>query len=64
MLDADAFEAFKETGDLFNEHVAVSFRKNTLEKGNTEDAMELYKKFRGAEPTMTPLLKRRGLLKN
>lgn len=64
MLDADAFEAFKETGDLFNEHVAVSFRKNILEKGNTEDAMELYKKFRGAEPTMTPLLKRRGLLKN
>lgn len=62
MLDADAFEAFKETGDLFNEHVAVAFRKNILEKGNTEDAMELYKKFRGAEPTMTPLLKRRGLL--
>lgn len=61
VLDADAFEAFKETGDLFNQSVARSFRKNILEKGFTEEPMELYKAFRGREPSIEPLLKRRGL---
>lgn len=60
VLDTDAYEAFKTTS-LFNQEKAKSFRKNILEKGNTEDAMELYKKFRGSEPSIEPLLKKRGL---
>lgn len=60
VLDTDAFEAFKST-ELFNQEKAKAFRKNILEKGNTEDAMELYKRFRGAEPSIEPLLKKRGL---
>lgn len=60
VLDTDAFEAFKTT-ELFNQEKAQSFRKNILEKGNTEDAMELYKRFRGAEPSIEPLLRKRGL---
>jgi peptidyl-dipeptidase Dcp len=61
VLDADAFEAFKETS-LFNKKTAASFRKNILEKLGTEDAMTLYKRFRGREPKVEPLLKKRGLL--
>jgi len=60
VLDTDAFEAFKST-ELFNPEKAISFRQNILEKGNTEDAMELYKRFRGSEPSIEPLLKKRGL---
>ncbi|MBI9068012.1 MAG: M3 family metallopeptidase [Salinivirgaceae bacterium] len=60
VLDADAFEAFKEAG-LFDKTIAAAFRTNVLELGGTEDAMELYKKFRGAEPKIEPLLERRGL---
>lgn len=60
VLDTDAYEAFKTTS-LFNQEKAQAFRKNILEKGNTEDAMELYKRFRGAEPSIEPLLKKRGL---
>jgi peptidyl-dipeptidase Dcp len=60
VLDADAFEAFKENG-LFDKRTAGSFRKNILEKGWTEDPMILYKRFRGSEPDIKPLLKRRGL---
>ncbi|GGK56422.1 M3 family metallopeptidase [Rufibacter glacialis] len=60
VLDTDAFQVFKENG-LFNQEKAKSFRKNILEKGGTEDPMELYKKFRGAEPGIQPLLKKRGL---
>ena len=60
VLDTDAYDAFKSTS-LFNQEKAQSFRKNILEKGNTEDAMELYKRFRGAEPSIEPLLKKRGL---
>lgn len=61
VLDTDAFSAFKETGDLFNQEKANSFRKNVLEKGGTEDPMVLYKRFRGAEPGIKALLKKRGL---
>jgi peptidyl-dipeptidase Dcp len=61
VLDTDAYSVFKST-DLFNQEKAKSFRKNILEKGNTEEAMELYKRFRGSEPSITPLLKKRGLL--
>ena len=61
VLDADAFQAFKESGDIFNQKVATSFRKNILEKGDSEDPMKLYKAFRGADPNPDALLKRRGL---
>lgn len=61
VLDADAFQAFKETS-LFDKETAKKYRDNILSKGSTEDAMELYKKFRGAEPKIEPLLKRRGLM--
>ncbi len=60
VLDTDAFEVFKTNG-LFNQDSANSFRKNILEKGGTEEPMELYKSFRGAEPTIEPLLRKRGL---
>lgn len=60
VLDADAFEAFREKG-LFDHETAASFRKNILEKGGSEDVMVLYKRFRGAEPKVDALLKRRGL---
>jgi peptidyl-dipeptidase Dcp len=61
VLDADAFNAFKETGDIFNQDVAKSFRKNILERGNTDEPMKLYLNFRGKEPGIEPLLKNRGL---
>lgn len=60
VLDTDAFDQFKKTS-LFNPAKADSFRKNVLEKGGTEEPMDLYKKFRGAEPSIQPLLKKRGL---
>jgi peptidyl-dipeptidase Dcp len=60
VLDADAFAAFQENG-LFDRETARSFRKNILERGGTADAMELWKAFRGREPDVAPLLKRRGL---
>ncbi len=60
VLDTDAFEAFKST-TLFNQEKAKAFRKYVLEKGGTEDPMILYKKFRGEEPNITPLLNKRGL---
>ena len=62
VLDADAFEAFKQHG-IFDKATATSFRKNILENGGTIDPMVMYKKFRGAEPSIEPLLKRRGLTK-
>jgi peptidyl-dipeptidase Dcp len=60
VLDADAFQAFKETS-LFDPQTATAFRENILAKGGTEDPMVLYKRFRGAEPKIEPLLERRGL---
>jgi peptidyl-dipeptidase Dcp len=60
VLDTDAFDQFKKTS-LFNPAKADSFRKNVLERGGTEEPMDLYKKFRGAEPSIEPLLKKRGL---
>lgn len=61
VLDADAFDAFKETGDIYNKEVATAFRKNILEKGDSEDPMVLYRKFRGADPSPEALLIKRGL---
>ncbi len=60
VLDADAFEAFKEKG-LFHPEVARAFRTNILEKGGSVDPMTLYKRFRGSEPDIVPLLIRNGL---
>jgi peptidyl-dipeptidase Dcp len=60
VLDADAFEAFKEKG-LFDQATAASFRRNILSRGDTEDLMTLFVRFRGREPKVEPLLKRRGL---
>lgn len=61
VLDADAYQAFKESGDIFNPKVATSFRKNILEKGDSDDPMILYKNFRGKEANPDALLIRRGL---
>ena len=61
VLDADAFEAFKENG-LFDRKTAEAFRRNILERGGTEDPMVLYERFRGKKPTIEPLLKKRGLM--
>lgn len=61
VLDSDAFEAFVESGDIFNQEIAGKFRADVLEKGGSKDAMELYKDFRGKEPSIEPLLKNRGL---
>ncbi len=60
VLDSDAFEAFKENG-LFDRKTADSFRKNVLSRGKTGDPMKMYVEFRGAEPSIEPLLKKRGL---
>ena len=60
VLDNDAFEAFKEHG-IFDKNTADLFRYNVLEKGDSEDPMILYKNFRGAEPSLEPLLKNRGM---
>ena len=61
VLDADAYQAFVESGDIYNPKVATAFRKNILEKGDSDDPMKLYKTFRGADPNPDALLKRRGL---
>ncbi len=60
VLDSDAFSVFKQKG-IFDQETAQSFRKNILERGGTADAMELYRRFRGAEPSIQPLLERTGL---
>ena len=61
VLDADAFDAFVETGDIFNQEVANKYRTEILERAGEEDAMNLYINFRGKEPGIDPLLKNRGL---
>ena len=61
VLEADAFEAYKETGDIFNKEVATKFRKYILTPGGIDDAMDMYVNFRGKKPSIEPLLKNRGL---
>ncbi len=61
VLDADAFDYFKEKG-IFNTEVATKFKDNVLSKGGTEAPMILYKRFRGQEPKPEALLKRAGLV--
>lgn len=60
VLDADAFDLFKQTG-IFNTQTAHKFRTCILEKGGTEHPMTLYKRFRGQEPTLDALLRRDGI---
>lgn len=62
VLDADAFDYFKEEG-IFNKDVAKKFKDNVLSQGGTENPMILYKRFRGQEPKPEALLKRAGLIK-
>ena len=66
LLDADAFSVFKAAqqkkgGTIFDKKAAKRFRENILEKGGTEKAMDLYKRFRGGEPTINALLERDGI---
>lgn len=61
LLDADAYEAFKETGDIFDAETAKRFR-TLLEKGGTVDPAQLYREFRGADPDPKALLRQRGLI--
>lgn len=60
VLDADAFQAFKENG-IFDHETGNAYRKNILAAGGTEDPMVLYRRFRGKDPSVQPLLERRGL---
>lgn len=60
VLDNDAFEAFRENG-IFDQETANRFRRNVLEKGDSEEPMVLYKNFRGSEPQLEPMLKNRGM---
>lgn len=61
VLDADAFEYFKEKG-LYNHEVATKFKNSILSRGGTAHPMDLYKEFRGREPDPASLLKRSGLI--
>ena len=61
VLEADAFEAYKQTGDIFNKEVATKYRKYILTPGGIDDAMDMYVNFRGKKPSIEPLLKNRGL---
>ena len=62
VLDADASEAFTESGNIFNPELAAKFRKHCLQEVGEGEGMDQYRKFRGKEPLIEPLLKRRGLL--
>lgn len=61
VLDCDAFQAFKETGDIFNQKVAKRFRKQILTPGGISKGSEMYQNFRGRQPKVDGLLENRGL---
>lgn len=61
VLDADAYQAYKETGNIFDPEVAARFRNYVLTPGGIDEAMDMYKNFRGKEPDAEPLLENRGL---
>ncbi len=63
VLDADAFRAFEDTG-LFDQATARSFRENILARGGSEEPAVFYRRFRGSDPTITPLLERKGLIES
>ena len=60
VLDKDAFELFRQKG-IFDTETAMSFRRNILEKGGSDEAMDLYRRFRGADPDPKALVRARGL---
>ena len=62
VLDADAFNAFKASGDIYNQDLAAKFRKYILAEGGFAEPMEQYKRFRGQLPIEAPLLQKRGLI--
>ena len=62
VLDKDAFRAFVESGDIFDPELALSYRKNILEKGSSQDGMTLFRNFRGKDPDPVPLMIDRGLI--
>ena len=62
VLDKDAFEAFRESGDLFNRQIAHDFRYKLLARGGSEDGMALYRAFRGKDPDKRAMLLGRGLI--
>ena len=61
VLDSDAFEAFKEAGDVFDPNLSSKLRATIYSKGSTEEAMDLFVQFRGRKADIGPLLKVRGL---
>ncbi len=61
VLDSDAFQAFVDSGDIYNKSLAAKFRKYVLTEGGDDEGMVQYNKFRGQEPSLEPLLKKRGL---
>ena len=61
VLDSDAFDAWLESGDVYNKEVAARFRDNCLAPGGIDDGMTMYKRFRGKEPQIDALLRNRGL---
>ena len=62
VLDADAFKAFKETGDIFNAEVSQRFEKEILSRKGSRDELDMYVSFRGQEPGIEALLENRGLI--
>ena len=62
VLDKDAYQAFVESGDIFNKRIATDFRNKLLARGGEADGMDLYRAFRGADPDRKPLLLGRGLI--
>lgn len=61
VLDSDAFNAFKSSGNIYNKELALKFRRYCLAESGNDEGMMQYKKFRGQDPSIDPLLKRRGL---
>ena len=61
VLDKDVFEAFRESGDLFNKKIADDFRRKVLARGGSEDGMTMYRAFRGKDPDKRAMLRSRGL---
>lgn len=61
VLDKDVFEAFRESGDLFNRKIADDFRRKILARGGSEDGMTMYRAFRGKDPDKRAMLRSRGL---
>lgn len=61
VLDKDAFDYFRRSGDVFNNRIAAAFRREILSRGGEADGMTLYRNFRGEEPSSIPMLRSRGL---